>query len=71
MVNATEDLHKKRPNAIMIVIKGRPRRKFDFLMHQYFHAGTAKYYPETVEAVWDATDQEVRNKFATQQEDDY
>ncbi|MBP6910335.1 hypothetical protein KBC03_01945 [Patescibacteria group bacterium] len=55
----------------MIVIKGRPRRKFDFLMHQYFHAGTAKYYPETVEAVWDATDQEVRNKFATQQEDDY
>lgn len=64
LVNATEDLIKKRPNAIVITIKAWPRKKFEFLMNQYFHPGIAAYAPETVETVWDATDEEVQTKFS-------
>lgn len=70
-INATEDLINKRPNAIIIVITAWPRRKFERLMHQYYHSGVVKYYPETVESVRNATDAEVVKKFSYEDDWDY
>lgn len=71
-IYATEHLLSKKPNAIVILVNGKLRPKFNYIEHDYFNPHAARLTNEAREKLRNVSDEEVvKEYYVSGSEDDF